>query len=187
MDDVYLLTNLCSKNGMTGNCQGSAGSGQVDDITFSPDNRNSITLQKGGSSTFFGTVCYSCYVGIQVSYHLNLVCFQLCRLNTVKDILSHRCHAGNSEWPSPPPCTCWDTVDTFGSCLVLCSLLFELIFSQFSATKMFRFASLRPSFLFPFSLLPIFVSFSFSVEKLSEVCILQQWEAVDWLALWVPN
>lgn len=44
MDDVYLLINLCSKNnGMTGNCQGSAGSGQVGDITFSPDNRNSIT------------------------------------------------------------------------------------------------------------------------------------------------
>lgn len=131
-------------------------------------------------------MCYSCYVGIQVSYHLNLGCFQLCKLNTV--ILSHRCHAGNSEWPSPPPCTCRVTVDTFGSCLVLCSLLWELIFSQVSAAKMLTFVSLRPSLLVPFSLLPIFVfAFSFSVEKLNEVCTLQQWEAADWLPFGLQN
>lgn len=41
MYDVYLLINVCSKNGMRRNSVGSAGSEGVHDIIFSVDNRNS--------------------------------------------------------------------------------------------------------------------------------------------------
>lgn len=48
MYDVYLLINLCSKNGMRGNCLGSAGSEGVHDIRFSSDKRNATTMQQKG-------------------------------------------------------------------------------------------------------------------------------------------
>ena len=44
--DVYLLIiNVGSKNGMRGNCPGSAGSEGVDDIRSSSDNRKYLQLR----------------------------------------------------------------------------------------------------------------------------------------------
>lgn len=88
MYDVYLLINLCSKNGMRGNCLGSAGSEGVDNIRFVSDNRNSyIHATTRMSIPWINAVVLSGLFGLLFSF---------CRLKNFSTVywqISHRCRS----------------------------------------------------------------------------------------------
>lgn len=141
--------------------------------------------QKGGSSRFFMTVCYSYCGEIWVSYQLDLACFpafagqrQLVTYRYTVTQVPHR-----KQWVAKTSTTSTAPVELQLRPLAVhfCFALYYLLSSFLISAKMFNIGLMKEvSCRNPPT--PLFLPFSFSVEKPSQVCTLLQWQASDWLS-----